>query len=176
MATFISILRGINVGGQKKIQMTDLKSLYEELGFKHVKTYIQSGNVIFENDDEKELLQRIEQKISDKYGFHVPVIIRTKNEMETVLNNNPFLREKNIDESKLHVTFLNEHPLKDHINKTETFHYDPDRFVISGREVYLYCPNGYGRTKLNNTFFENKLKVPATTRNWNTTNKLVEMA
>ena len=175
MATFISILRGINVSGQKKIQMTDLKSLFEELDFKNVRTYIQSGNVIFESND-RDPAQRIEQKIQEKYTFHVPVIIRTADEMKVVLNNNPFLREKNIDESKLHVTFLGEFPSEEQIQKTETLNYEPDRFNIAGKEIYLYCPNGYGRTKLNNNFFENKLKVTATTRNWNTVKKLAEMA
>jgi uncharacterized protein (DUF1697 family) len=96
--------------------------------------------------------------------------------MKVVLSNNPFLSEKNIDESKLHVTFLGEFPSKEQIKKTETLNYEPDRFNIAGKEIYLYCPNGYGRTKLNNNFFENKLNVMATTRNWNTVKKLVEMA
>ena len=176
MTTCISILRGINVGGQKKIQMTNLKSLYEELGVKNVRTYIQSGNIIFESNEQKELVQHIEQKIFEKYNFHVPVIIRTIDEMEIVLNNNPFLNENNIDESKLHVTFLGKLSSREHIKKIETYNYYPDRFIISEKEVYLYCPNGYGRTKLNNTFFENKLKITATTRNWNTVKKLSEMA
>ena len=156
--------------------MTDLKSLFEGLGFRNVRTYIQSGNVIFESNEEKNLNYIVQQKISENYNFQVPVVIRSVHEMESVLNNNPFLRETDIDESKLHVTFLEVPPLKEHIKRTEAFNYEPDRFIISGKEVYLYCPNGYGRTKLNNTFFENKLKVTATTRNWNTVKKLSEMA
>lgn len=156
--------------------MTDLRSLFEELGFRNIRTYIQSGNVIFESISEKISTNIIEHRIQEKYNFHVPVIIRTVHEMEVVLNNNPLLCEIDIDESKLHVTFLYGVPLQEHIKKTETLNYEPDRFIISGKEVYLYCPNGYGKTKLNNTFFENKLKITATTRNWNTVKKLSEMA
>ena len=110
--------------------MTDLKSLFEGLGFRNVRTYIQSGNVIFESNEEKNLNYIVQQKISENYNFQVPVIIRSVHEMESVLNNNPFLRETDIDESKLHVTFLDTFPLKEHIKKTEALNFKPDRFVI----------------------------------------------
>jgi len=179
METYISILRGINVSGQKKILMTDLKALYEDLGLENVTTYIQSGNVIFTTKKplpHKELTRKIEEAIFKKYDFNVPVIIRTGNEMEKVLAANPLLKQKNIDPEKLHVTFLEEQPSAERARLTKDLDYSPDKFVILKKEVYLYCPNGYGVSKLSNAFFENKLKVKATTRNWKTVNTLVSLA
>ena len=175
MTTFLSILRGINVSGQKKIPMNELKALYEQLNLKDCTTYIQSGNVVFKTGKPKDISKKIEQKIFDKYNFHVPVIIRTMDEMQSVLNKNPLLKEKNIDPEKLHVTYLAENPSQENIDKLNTYNYSPDLYYITGKEIYLYCPNGYGRTKLTNTFFENKLKVTATTRNWRTTNELFKI-
>lgn len=175
MKTFLSILRGINVSGQKKIPMVELKKLYEELHFENITTYIQSGNVIFNSKDAKDLSKQIEQKIFEKYNFNVPVIIRTTDEMQKVIERNPFLKQKELDLSKLHVVYLADNPKQDTIDKLKKINYEPDKFYISGKEVYLYCPNGYGRTKLTNNFFENKLEITATTRNWNTTNELLKI-
>ena len=175
MTIFLSILRGINVSGQKKVPMAELKSLYEELNLKNITTYIQSGNVIFKNQNAKDLSQKIEKKIFEKYNFNVPVIIRTTNEMQVLINENPFLKEKNIDPDKLHITYLAENPKQENIENLKKYNYQPDRFFISGKEVYLFCPNGYGSTKLTTNFFENKLKVPASTRNWRTTNELLKI-
>jgi uncharacterized protein (DUF1697 family) len=175
MTTFLSILRGINVSGQKKILMKDLKTLYEELKFKNVTTYIQSGNVIFESSSSKNPAKKIEQKIVERYSFNVPVIMRTVDEIQTVLKKNPFLKERNIDVEKLHVTFLTDIPKKELIDNIEGINYEPDKFILSGKEIYLYCPHGYGITKLNNNFFEHKLKTTATTRNWRTVNELFKI-
>ena len=167
------------MGGQRKVPMDELKALYEELGFCEVSTYIQSGNVIFKADlgsDPRNLSYKIEQTITEKFGFEVAVIIRTADEMKKLLSENPILKEKNIDTEKLHVTFLEEKPQKAFLDKITAIDYSPEKLCVTGREVYLYCPNGYGTTKLSNTFFENKLKVKATTRNWKTVNKLVELA
>src|SRR5690242_9735222 len=114
METYISILRGINVSGQKKIQMTDLKALYENLKFKNVTTYIQSGNVIFTatKQSDEALIKKIEDAIYAKYGFEVPVIIRSVEEIKNTIATNPFLRESNINKEKLHVTFLEKLPDK----------------------------------------------------------------
>jgi uncharacterized protein (DUF1697 family) len=179
MQTFISILRGINVSGQKKILMADLKVLYENLKFKDVRTYIQSGNVIFKSNEplsDIEFEKKIEDQIFKKYNFHVPVIIRSEDEIRKIIAANPFLKEKNIDPKKLHVTFLSNIPDKENVESIEKMDFSPDKFMISGKEVYLYAPNGYGETKISNTFFEKKLKVKATTRNWNTVNKLSELS
>jgi len=176
METFISILRGINVSGQKKIIMLDLKALYEDLGFHNVKTYIQSGNVVFKSVNEKNLNKKIETKIFEKYNFFVPVIIRNLEEIKNALLNNPLLKEDDIDVSKLHITFLEEGPLPENIEKLKEIDQKPDLFKINKKDIYLYTPNGYGNTKLNNNFFEKKLKTNATTRNWKTVNELLKIA
>jgi uncharacterized protein (DUF1697 family) len=179
MQTFISILRGINVSGQKKIRMVDLKKLYESLGFSDVKTYIQSGNVIFKSDSnisDIQFAKKIEKAISEQYLFEVPVIIRTSKELEKIILDNPFMKEKNIDVKKLHTTFLSETPGKEKAALIKEADFLPDRFEIKGKEIYLHIPGSYGETKLSNKFFESKLKVSATTRNWNTVNKLFELA
>lgn len=175
MKTFLSILRGINVSGQKKIPMSELKKMYEELHFENITTYIQSGNVIFKNKNSKDLSEKIEQKIFEKYNFNVPVIIRTPEEMQSIIEGNQFLKQKNIDLTKLHVVYLADNPKQENIDKLKIYNFEPDKFYISSKEVYLYCPNGYGNTKLTNNFFENKLKVTATTRNWKTTNELFKI-
>lgn len=178
MQTFISVLRGINVSGQKKILMADLKNLFETLKFKEVITYIQSGNVVFKSDSklsDLELAKKTETAIEKKYNFKVPVIIRNVAEIEKVILYNPFLKEKNINAEKLHVTFLSEIPEKTYLISLKNIDYSPDRFFIKNKEVFLYIPESYGETKLSNKFFENKLKVTATTRNWKTVNKLFEM-
>ncbi len=175
MKTYISMLRGINVSGQKKIKMEDLKKLYESLGFKNVKTYVNSGNVKFNcsDNDISNLINKIERKINNSFGFDVLVFIRTINEMKKLIKNTPFANE---DPSKIYITFLSDipiHSLLIEINKIKDI---SEKFFISGREIYLFCPNGYGRSKLSNNFFERTLNLSATTRNWNTVNKLLELA
>lgn len=174
----ICILRGINVSGQKKVPMAELKKLFEDLGFTHVTTYIQSGNVVFTSGrtDIKLISVEIEKKIQQQFGFHVPVILRTQYELQRAVDENPFLTEPGVDVAKLQITFLETQPEKERLDKIQLIRFDPDRFVIRQREVYLYCPDGYGRTKLNNTFFENKLKISATTRNLRTVNEMLKIA
>jgi uncharacterized protein (DUF1697 family) len=178
METYISILRGINVGGNKKILMEDLKNLYIELNFKNIKTYIQSGNVIFDYEKTipNQLIKKIEDKIYEKFKFQVPVIILSGFELQEIINNNPFLIENNIDVEKLHVTFLSDKPEIIKMEEIKKYEYKPDRFFCSDKTVYVYCPNGYGNTKLNNTFFESKLKVKATTRNLKTVQELFRIS
>jgi len=178
MTIYISILRGINVGGQKKIRMEDLKALYERLGFREVRTYIQSGNVIFNTSLNIKILslsEKIEKAIEEEYHFHVPVIMRTADEMHQILSSNPFLNEEGINWEKLHVTFLNEIPQSTKAITLKEADFSPDRFRIIGKEVYLYCPGGYGNTKLSNNFFEKKLHQKATTRNWKTVGTLADL-
>lgn len=179
MQTYISILRGINVSGQKKILMKDLKGLYAGLGFKDVTTYIQSGNIIFKADkkySDWKLSKMIESAIHQKYHFTVPVIIRSIEELEKVLNSNPFFKSASAEIESLYVTFLEDFPEKKHSEETINFPTSHDKFIISGKEIFLYVPSGYGETKLSNSFFEKKLHVTATTRNWKTVNKLAELA
>ncbi len=159
--------------------MADIKALYESLGLADVITYIQSGNVVFATDipaSNTDLARTLEQAIAKQYLFDVPVIVRSSAEIRHILEANPFVRREGISSEKLHVTFLAEAPPVKELEKVRALNYSPDEFVISGTEVFLYCPGGYGETKLSNKFFESKLKVSATTRNWNTVNKLVELA
>ncbi len=179
MHTYISILRGINLGGRNTILMRDLQSLYESLDFHAVRTYIQSGNVVFATEtafSNHELAHRIEQALAKQYVFEVPVIVRTHAEMQMVVQSNPFIRRNYVQPEKLHVTFLAATPDAARCEAVSAGAYSPDEFVISGTEVFLHCPNNYGETKLSNKFFENKLKVSATTRNWKTVNTLTELA
>jgi uncharacterized protein (DUF1697 family) len=172
------MLRGINVSGQKKVPMKELKELYEELKFKNVTTYIQSGNVVFmtEQSDDKVLSKKIEEKIFKHFGFEVPVINRTVKEMQAVIKGNPYLKEKNFDEERNYITFLAETPAKEKLEKLNEYQFPPERYIVKGKELYLSLPNGAGRAKLSNNFFESKLKVTATTRNWRTVNELVRIA
>jgi uncharacterized protein (DUF1697 family) len=178
MPIYISMLRGINVAGHKLVKMAALQAAFEALGFEQVRTYIQSGNVVFKaaKSSPVNLSREIEGKILDEFGFEVPVITRTSEEMGGVIRVNPFLKEKGIDLSKLHVTFLSDVPALAAVKAFESLAVKPDQFRASGREIYLYCPNGYGTTKLSNNAFEKVLSLSATTRNWNTVNKLYEMS
>ena len=171
----IAILRGINVGGKRKILMTDLKSICEELGLKDVITYIQSGNLIFNSDKKNaELENDLEKAIANRFGFDVPVIVRTQNELEKAIGNNPFYG-KEADIGQLHLTFLKEKPNNDCIEKVLTFNYEPDKFKIKDKDVFIFCTGTYHKSKLTNNFFEKQLKVGATTRNWKTVLKLSEL-
>jgi uncharacterized protein (DUF1697 family) len=178
MKTYISILRGINVGGQKPVQMTTLKKIFEELGFQNVQTYIQSGNVVFQalDEDYQELKILILKELSISFGFEIPVILLTLEELRTIAENNPFRDNLTKEEIFMHVTFLNAVP--EHIDMTAIKEKKADReeITIYGKAIYLYCPYGYGQTKLSNNFFEKILKTGATTRNWKTTMELLKMA
>ena len=170
MATYIALLRGINVSGHNMIKMDELKGVLGELDFTGIRTYIQSGNIVFgsNSDDPAALAAGIAGKIRERFGFEVPVVIRTLQELDVISKSNPFLRDGNLDAGKMHVTFLSELPDPGRTEKIMEYNFPPDEFAINGKEIYLYCPDGYGRTKLTPQFFESKLKVSTTTRNWKT--------
>ena len=177
MPTYIAMLRGINVSGHKIIKMEQLRAAFVALGFSNIKTYVQSGNAVFEatNNSAAALSGKIEQKIVDDFGFSVPVMIRTPKEMTEVIKRNPITLPA-IDTSKLHVTFLSDVPSKKALEQLQALTVEPEQLCAIGREIYLYCPNGYGKTKLSNAALEKKLSVGATTRNWKTVNTLLSMA
>ena len=177
MATFISILRGINVSGQKLIKMDALRKLYDNLGFRNVSTYVQSGNVIFSSNDidTHELEQKISKEIEKEFGFEVPIIVLTVDKLKYVIDNNPFLKFPDKDHAFLHVTFLSSKPDYFDPKVIENKKQEGEDVFFTDDVVYLYCPKGYGSTKLTNTFLESKLKVGATTRNWKTTNELLKI-
>jgi len=178
MQTYIALLRGINVSGQKMMKMPELIALFQNLGFTNVKTYVQSGNVVFqaESQDTVSLEEQIATAITEKFKFSVPVLVKNLLEWQSILENNSFVNERNEDNTKLHVTLVAGEPDMDRIAKINPTQYLPDEFRIIGNTIYLLCPNGYGRTKLHNIFFESKLKLNATTRNWKTMQELQQLA
>ena len=169
MKVFISMLRGINVSGQNKISMTDLKVLYESIGLVNVQTYVQSGNVVFESKlkDDSKLPGLIRNQILKSLGYDVSVFIRNTDDFNRILANNPFLKKRKGDSSNLYVTFLAAIPSKDQLSNLDHAISSTDEFIIGESEIFLFCPGGYGNTKLSNNYFERKLKIAATTRNWN---------
>ncbi|RZS99752.1 DUF1697 domain-containing protein [Aquimarina brevivitae] len=181
MEQYIVLLRGINVGGQKKIKMVDLKTVLEDRGFDAVKTYIQSGNLVLSctETDPNTVKKCIETIIVDNFGFVVPVFILTPRELQLVYNNNPFLERINdgtLEANKMYFTLLAEKPKPQAVNNINSVSNPPEEFVVKDNVVYLYAAQGYGKTKLNNTFFEKKLACEATTRNYNTINKLLKLS
>tara|TARA_R110001583_G_scaffold178822_2_gene335063 strand:- start:5620 stop:6177 length:558 start_codon:yes stop_codon:yes gene_type:complete len=180
MNTYIALLRGINVSGKNIIKMIELKQLFLDLGYHNIVSYIQSGNVIFKSNIKEPLLleDTIVKGICNRFNYDVNVLVLTKKELTTIFNTNPFLaKDPTIDISKLHVTFLNTEPdlSKKHQIEALVINSDDD-FIISENCVYLHCPNGSGNTKLTNNLFQKKLNSSATTRNWRTVTKLVELS
>jgi uncharacterized protein (DUF1697 family) len=179
MKTYIAFLRGINVGGHRKILMADLKKLLITIGFENVTTYIQSGNVVFsanEISSFQECEMKIEKQILEHFGFDVPVIIRSKEEIQNLLFSNPFLQDSTNNPERFFVTFLSDFPSVEQISLIEKFDFSPDKFKIGGKDIFLYCPGNYSDTKLSNKFFESKLEKKATSRNWKTVLKMLEIA
>ncbi len=176
--TLIAFLRGINVSGRKPVKMAELAALVESLGFENVRTFIQSGNVVSDSSakDTWKAETLIGEAIRKNFGFDVTVIVRTADEQGKIIAGNPLLKDRGVDEDRLHVTLLAAQPAKDVLAGLAMGESKNERYAVKGREAYLYCPDGYGRSKLNNTAFEKKLGVPATTRTWKTMKALVEMA
>jgi uncharacterized protein (DUF1697 family) len=175
MQTYISMLRGINVSGQKKIRMTELQSLYESLGLTNVQTYVQSGNVVFGSaeQDATKLTKAIETQIEATFDFSVPVLIRSTDDFYRIIQEHPFAQEEAI---RVLVTFLYKRPAQSKLDELSQYEDKVDQFALGEQEIFLFCPGGYGKTKLSNTFFEKKLDVVATTRNWKSVNALYDMA
>jgi uncharacterized protein (DUF1697 family) len=176
MQKYLALLRGINVSGQKLIKMTDLKSHFEELGFNNVLTYIQSGNIVFEANktDDVYIAKEISHKIKEKYGWDVPVMVRTDSDLRLMIENSPFLKQ-GLNSENIYITFLENAPLSELVKKFNEIPFGTDLIVIHQRHIYSYIPGGYGKTKHNNNFIESKLKVSATTRNLKTVLKLMEL-
>ena len=176
MAIYIAMLRGINIGPHKRIKMEGLRESFEGLGFEQVKTYIQSGNVVFKSGKVSGLCKKIEERLSDDFGFTVSVILRTREDMEKVIRSNPLLKEKGIDSSKLHVAFLLQTPVSAALQKLDALTLAPDRARCLGKELYLYFPNGVSVSSLWKHPLDRVLSVTTTMRNWNTVNQLHAMA
>lgn len=177
MPIYISMLRGINVGGHKRVKMDQLRKSFEALGFEQVQTHIQSGNVVFKaaKSSPAALSKKIEEKIIKDFGFSVSVITRTADELRKMVANNPFLKEPGIDPEKLHVMFLSEAPAPAALKELTAVTVAPDQCHCSDQEIYFYLPNGVSKSVLWNSPVDRILAVVTTTRNWRTVNSLHQM-
>lgn len=173
----LALLRGINVSGHNMIKMDALKSMLENCGFQNIETYIQSGNVFLESENENanSVGFTIKQEIVKQFGYDVPVIVLSKADLEKCLTNNPFFKEKNVDTKKLYVAFISKELNASALNDLKTSQFKPDEAFIDGNRIYMKLETGAGNTKLTQKYIEKKLNVTATSRNWNTVNKLIEM-
>jgi uncharacterized protein (DUF1697 family) len=178
MAVIISMLRGVNLLSHNRIKMDALRALYESLGFRDAQTYVVSGNVVFRTKARNltALAKRIENAIERSFGFRPRVILRTTSDIKDVVARNPFRTRRGIEPSKLLVTFLESHPAAEALEQVLKIKADPEELHIDGREVYIYFPNGMGRSKLSWVTVEKKLKISGTGRNWNSVTKLLEIA
>jgi uncharacterized protein (DUF1697 family) len=177
MKAYITLLRGINVSGSKMIKMDALRALFEEIGCKNVKTYIQSGNVVFRSVKDAGYLQRaIQENIFNSHGFDVPVWVLNPEDIQKALDENPFLKRECMEREKLYFTFLDKVPDIALLEKLKQYKKPEEEFYCLDKAIHLYLPTGYGKTKLDNNSIENKLKVKATTRNLKTLETLANMA
>ena len=176
MTRHIALLRGINVGGHRKVPMADLRALVASLGYTDVASYIQSGNLVFNAmADEPSVVAELEAAIERTFGFAVPVIVRTAEEMTAVAASHPLV-DAAAHPRRAMVAFLDRAPAVDPSAAMGADEYLPDRFTLSGREVYLDYPDGSARSKLTHSLLERSLEVRATIRNWNTVTKLVQLS
>jgi uncharacterized protein (DUF1697 family) len=177
MPVLISLLRGVNVGGNNMIRMEALRALYVALGLRDPQTYVQSGNVVFhtKEHDVKRVAKRIEDAIEKKFGFRPEVVVRTTSELKGVLARNPFVKRKEIHPSKLLITFLTEPPGVELREAILDLRPEKEELRIDGREIYIHFPDGMGHSKLWYGLGR-LLKDTGTGRNLNTVRKLVEMA
>jgi uncharacterized protein (DUF1697 family) len=177
MTVFVSMLRGVNVGGSSRIKMDALTAVYESMGLRDVRTLLQSGNVVFRSriKDRQQLAQRIQQEMERQLDLQSEVLIRTLAELESIFERSPILSPK-ADMSKLLVMFLSTVPDAKSQARLLKWHQGNEMLELRGPEVYLYYPDGVGRSKLSSAVIENQLGVSGTARNWNTLTKLLEAA
>jgi uncharacterized protein (DUF1697 family) len=172
---YVALLRGINVGGKNMLPMKDLARLFADAGCTDVCTYIQSGNVVFEAPaSASKLADVITAKVEKRFGYRVPVILRTSQQMAKIVRDNPFL-QAGLAEKTLHVYFLANAPDARAIAGLDPGRSAPDAFQVRGQEIYLHLPNGMARTKLTNAYFDSKLSTTCTARNWATILKIADM-
>jgi uncharacterized protein (DUF1697 family) len=169
----LALLRGINVGGKAVLPMKELAAIFAEAGAPGSRTYIQSGNVIFEAEDAVSVIAKVTLAIADRYGYPGRIVLRSQGELEAMYQANPFLKE-DVAPEWMHVYFLADKPEVALVKTLDPERSPGDRFVVKGSEIYLHVPNGMARTKLTNAYFDSKLKTVSTARNWNTVGKLLE--
>ncbi|MFK7032119.1 DUF1697 domain-containing protein [Flavobacterium oreochromis] len=177
MKKYLVLLRGINVSGHNMIKMDELKTLLEGMGFVNVLTYIQSGNVFIESEEENELSIgfKIKQEIFKQWGYEVPAMVLKKEDLEKALINNPYLKVHNADTTKIYFSFLNKKLGAQAIHDLKMSQVKPDEATIDENRIYLKYDKGAGKTRLDNKYIEKKLNVLSTIRNYNTVSKLLEM-
>lgn len=175
MKTYIALLRGINVGGHKKVPMAELRKLLSNSGLKNVQTYIQSGNVIFQSSKTSisEIENNISKSIFNYFGFQVSVIVKSTSDLQTIFNGCPFSDEQ---KEKSYFIVLDKIPESELIDEVNQIAYENETFIIINKCLYFYSSVGYGRTKFNMTTFERKLNVVGTARNYNTIVKLLSLS
>lgn len=177
MTTHLALLRGINVSGHNMMKMEMLKSTLEAIGFQNVQTYIQSGNVFVDTDEENasKVGFVIKQEIFKAFGHEVPVVVINQNDLENCLAQNPFLKEKDVDTKKLYVAFLSNTLRSESINDLKMSQFKPDEAAIDGNKIFIKYAVGAGKTRLDQKYIEKKLNLTATIRNWNTVTQLLKM-
>jgi uncharacterized protein (DUF1697 family) len=172
------MLRGVNVGSHNRIKMDALRDLCGSLDLLGVQTYVQSGNIVFRTKerDLSALARKIRSGIEKKFGFSPEVILRSTSDLREVISRNPFAKMKDIEPGKLLVDFLSSAPSPEACKSVRAIKTDPEKLHIDGREMYIYFPNGAGRSKLSWPALEKILKTSGTARNWNSVTKLLAMA
>lgn len=177
MKTYLALLRGINVSGHNMIKMEVLKTTLEAIGFQNVQTYIQSGNVFVDTEEENPAAVgfKIKQEIFKALGHEVPVVVICKNDLEACLKNNPFLKEQEVDTKKLYVAFVSTSLRSDSINDLKMSQVKPDEASIDANRIYIKYAVGAGKTRFDQKYIEKKLNVTATIRNWNTVTQLLKL-
>lgn len=173
---YVAFLRGLNVGGRNRIAMADLSAAFEASGARSIRTYIQSGNVLFQAPDQEleRVLAAVEGHIEARLGSKVPVTLRSGSRLRAIAGDHPF-RSIATDPSQLHVGFLQERPSPESVARLDRDRSPPDRMLVRDGEIYLLLPNGAARTKLSNAYFDSVLGIPSTFRNWRTVRTLARM-
>lgn len=177
MTTHLALLRGINVSGHNMLKMEALKTTLENIGFKNVQTYIQSGNVFVDSEEENQAKVgfQIKQEIFKVFGHEVPIVVIEKKDLEACLKNNPFLKEKDADTKKLYVAFVSIALQSTSINDLKMSQVKPDEAHIDGNKIFIKYDIGAGKTRFDQKYIEKKLNVTATIRNWNTVTQLLKI-
>jgi uncharacterized protein (DUF1697 family) len=175
--TYVALFRGINVGGRQIVRMADLKELHQAPGFQKVVTSIQSGNVVFTSDDADAaaLSKRIEEAFAQRFGFRSSVMVRTVGQLDEIIKNNPFRDQPEKEPKWVLVLFLANYPASTAEEDLRRAYSGPEEFHLIGQEMFIYYPEGMGRSKLTTALLEKKLQTAGTGRNWNTTLKLREL-
>jgi uncharacterized protein (DUF1697 family) len=176
LTVYVAMLRGVNVGGNS-LKMDWLRGACEDMGWQNVRTYVQSGNIVFSSRlAPAKLAETLKATIDAQTRLPVSVVVRNASEMTKIVAGNPFVKQNGIDLAKLHVTFLAKAPSKPALDKLDALAGTRDQYRMAKQEIYLHCPVSYGKTRLSNTAIEKALSVGATTRNWTTVATLCAMA